>query len=573
MPDGKCDEVTTGTGESDDPPSFPSVGSLPAAHQRPSHCYAVRRASVEGCGAPQSFGERGLPSSNSLAGEQTALIRVASSSLSQSDADYGTADPSQTEAASARDDPTLAPSRLPTRICNSTSISTSTPRIRADKSNSARVPTAPPPEDRYSYDSAAKAVYGGRTDGSSASTTASAPDWSTDLRPRYRFVPSRLHPFIPLRTEPPPPVAAAAADRSKVRGLLKRLTVVPSHGMDATGEWVLISVGGQSGWARRHAGLSGDRGMAPVATLERTTEYAPREAWIGNHVFLCGGKVVMGSDAPLFLFTNLLVIGLLLPYCTCIVPLLPVGHVGPCLAATGALAVASLGFLWTSAMIDPGILPAVSSPHRPLPPVDAPIGGPMGYRYCTTCNIFRPPRSKHCNSCNVCVSKFDHHCQWVGNCIGERNYRFFFMFLLCIVLLTILVSFSCIYLIYEAVLDNKEKYPTLPIIERIGIAIFRHPLSLFIGGFTFLCSWSLLSLLLYHATIVSIAQTTNERVRGVYKSGRAANTADQGCPRNWATAFCSVTPRSKLPNFSTTVHCDASKEIYVREYGESSGLA
>ena len=51
-------------------------------------------------------------------------------------------------------------------------------------------------------------------------------------------------------------------------------------------------------------------------------------------------------------------------------------------------------------------------------------------RRCGYCNIIQPLRAKHCEDCNQCVHRYDHHCPWLGNCVGERNHRFFWAFLL-----------------------------------------------------------------------------------------------------------------------------------------------
>lgn len=378
----------------------------------------------------------------------------------------------------------------------------------------------------------------------------------------YRFEATPVTPVVALYKRP--------HTDSGVTGLLRRSAVVPSHGTSER-DWILVSVGGRSGWARRH----------PSGPFQPADAFIAHQAWMGNHAFLFKGKCMLGSDAPSLVLTNTLLLGCGLYHFLVVFPRLSESHTNTSLWYNTSmfLLVASFILLWVTACLDPGIIPARSSPLRPEPPAGLVGHSSNSYRYCSTCNIFRPPRSKHCNSCNVCVSEFDHHCPWTGNCIGERNHVWFVCFLAAVTTLSSFVTGCVAMLVADTFVDlflvntggigpvynstdgvdspafqssflyDKDAWTTL------WQAISTMPVTVLFGLFLLLCAWSLLSLLAYHALLISVAQTTNERVRGVYLT--SSNPRDQGCCLNCITFFTRKTSPSLLPP-------DFSKEVKLQ---------
>ena len=50
--------------------------------------------------------------------------------------------------------------------------------------------------------------------------------------------------------------------------------------------------------------------------------------------------------------------------------------------------------------------------------------------FCEVCCLPRPLRCHHCRDCGKCVLLYDHHCFFIANCVGFRNFKSFFIFLL-----------------------------------------------------------------------------------------------------------------------------------------------
>mmetsp|Transcript_8515 Transcript_8515/g.27123 ORF Transcript_8515/g.27123 Transcript_8515/m.27123 type:complete len:331 (-) Transcript_8515:89-1081(-) len=88
--------------------------------------------------------------------------------------------------------------------------------------------------------------------------------------------------------------------------------------------------------------------------------------------------------------------------------------------------------------VDPGS--PEPDPHDPAPQDEAddalrireqrlPDGRTWRQKWCKDCRLWRPHRCGHCSFCERCILRLDHHCGFMGNCVGERNLRFFAGFL------------------------------------------------------------------------------------------------------------------------------------------------
>lgn len=73
-------------------------------------------------------------------------------------------------------------------------------------------------------------------------------------------------------------------------------------------------------------------------------------------------------------------------------------------------------------------------------------------RFCQWCECHVQKKSKHCGKCNRCTSDFDHHCMWLNNCIGSRNYRFFFALITLKFIQTLIVIFLDVLIIVMSIL-------------------------------------------------------------------------------------------------------------------------
>lgn len=214
------------------------------------------------------------------------------------------------------------------------------------------------------------------------------------------------------------------------------------------------------------------------------------EIWPGQNRFCCSGRCILGrtSDCKYALVTWVIILGISLLYFIVVAPKLIASILYFIPIFSGTFLLLTLIFFLLTALSDPGIIPRKemfelfgSVPDQytskiieeylmedQVPSMEKLNELRKIFKYCTTCKIYRPPRASHCTYCNNCIEVFDHHCPFVGNCVGKRNYRFFFVFLVWLVLYGCSIILGFVF----AILTESDSYTALIVaIAILGAAL------------------------------------------------------------------------------------------------------
>jgi palmitoyltransferase ZDHHC9/14/18 len=188
------------------------------------------------------------------------------------------------------------------------------------------------------------------------------------------------------------------------------------------------------------------------------------------------------------------------------------------------------------------------------------------YKYCGTCSIMRPLRSSHCFDCDNCVERNDHHCPWIGNCVGKRNYVYFYFFVVTFTILLLYIEGFCIAHIAKYLHDEIKKNDKLPNREKrdhiVAFSMCELIMSFYLIIYGIVCLAFVLGLLFYHTKIVCTNITTKEMLKKLWD-----NPFGNGFNRNWEYNTQSMLlPEIKKYSILDILRCGKENDFDYKEF-------
>ncbi|OMJ94332.1 hypothetical protein SteCoe_2533 [Stentor coeruleus] len=301
--------------------------------------------------------------------------------------------------------------------------------------------------------------------------------------------------------------------------------------------------------------------------------------WPGTNKFYFDGRIMMGPDGKRAIVTFFLIFIPAIVFISQPAVYFIEEYNNPAALLTHLLfTFLSLLFLARVSLKNPGFIPKQWPPFAIGPygakpveeiireafnPKEIPLESNLTrLKYCSTCNIIRPPRCSHCSDCGVCVEKFDHHCPWVGNCVAKRNYRDFIGFLTMTSLVCCCTLGWTAYHIADVSVKNSET----------GIKAFADALpytgaSIALLIYSFIAVWFVVGMCGFHTYLLCTGQTTYEKLKGSFDNPVGNPYYRSSCWENFVWFFKNpLAPehfdlREKVEDTSTIYHSHAKEAM------------
>lgn len=161
------------------------------------------------------------------------------------------------------------------------------------------------------------------------------------------------------------------------------------------------------------------------------------------------------------------------------------------------------------------------------------------FRWCNTCQVWKPDRCHHCSTCRRCFLRMDHHCPWFACCIGHHNHKYFVQFLVYVTVfsgMVFAVATLLLYVFFAEAQFEKDQYLLLNL-----VFLFVVSLAFFFAVGCFTCF--LVYLVLKNYTTIEFQDDKWNRLDAAYEydangnKQRLGHLYDLGYSRNWTSVM------------------------------------